>query len=137
MGSTRIKGNALILEIDGTEYRGDLTEYHIKNEEKDSDVTTFEDAAQGNTRKYILEAGFVQSTASQSLWRKLWDNAGRKNVPYKIAPHGNKVATADQPHFTGTLTLPAPGELGGEAGPGEFTTSAEFELDGKPKLVTA
>lgn len=136
MGSKRIKGTKLSLKIDNTEYNGDATSYEFTHEDADAGLVTFADAADGNTKDWMLTVGLVQSTDPSSLFMQIWDNAGRTGVPYVLAPHGNATPTAAQPHFKGTLTLPLPARLGGEAGTAEYDTEAEFRLDGKPQKVT-
>lgn len=135
--STRIKGAKLLLEL-GTpavNHKCDITASTITNEEKDADVTTFCDVESGDDRDYFLNFTAVQSTDPDSLWRHIWDHAGDEEVPYTYAPHGNEVPTAAQPHFTGTLTIGPPPEIGGEAGKqNTFTFEAQWKLDGKPTL---
>ena len=135
MGSTRLKGSKLKLTIEETDYHGDLTNYTITNEEKDADVTTFEDAASGNTRAFSLAVTLVQSTDPDSLWMHVWDNEG-KPFSFTLAPHGNETPSTTQPHFTGTGIMPPPADLGGEAGNNTFTSEVTFQLDAKPTKVT-
>lgn len=136
MGSTRLKGTKLSLKIGDVEYMGDVTSWSITNEDRDADVVTFEDAANGNTRAFLLAVGLVQSTAPDSLFMHVWDHPG-ETATYTLAPHGNEVPTVAEPHFTGSLTMPNPGEFGGEAGPATFTSEVAFSLDAKPTKVTS
>lgn len=138
-GSTRIKGAALILSL-GTppvEVKCDITSYKITNDEKESDVTTFCDVAEGDDRQFKLQFSAIQSTDAESLWMLVWSRTGEEDVAYTVAPHGNAVPSVTQPHFTGTLTIGSPPELGGDAGKTtEFTFDAAWEIDGKPTLDT-
>lgn len=135
--SARVKGAALILDIAGTEYQVDITTWKINNAEKSADVTTFGDVAAGDDLDFFLSGTATQSTATASFWRYIWDNAGAENVAYTVAPHGNAVATADQPHFTGTLTIGDEPEIGVDAGKdNNGTFDFEWKLDGKPTLDT-
>jgi len=138
MGSPRIKGNVLpvlTLGSPGSEYSADLISWLIENEEADSDVVTFEDAASGGSRQFYLRGSAIQSTASTAFWTYVWENSGDTGVAYTIAPHGNAVATVSQPHFVGTLTIGAKPTIGGEASTSSssaFTFEFEFEIDGVP-----
>lgn len=138
MGSTRIRGNKLpVLTLDspGTSYSADLISWTIENEEADSDTVTFEDAANGGGRQYYLRGSAIQSTDTASFWSYVWENSGQTAVAYTIAPHGNAVASATEPHFTGTLTIGPKPTVGGEASTSSssaFTFEFEFEIDGTP-----
>jgi hypothetical protein len=137
MGSTRIKGRQLKLTIGspGTDYYADVTRCEVNNEEADSDVTTFEDAAQaGGARKYVLDIAAVQSTDTASLWSYIWEHTGEE-VAFTYAPHGNAVATAAQPHVMGTAIVGPRPKLGGEAGrETTFTFETQWEIVGEPVL---
>lgn len=134
--STRIKGVALTLSI-GTpvvDYKCDVTACTITNEEADSDVTTFCDAAAGGARQFFLNLTGVQSTDAASLWSYIWDHAGEV-VTFLYAPHGNAAASATQPHFTGSVRVGPKPEIGGEAGAGNtYTFESQWEIEGTPEL---
>lgn len=134
-GSTRIKGTklALTLGTPGVDYWADITQYELNNDEADSDVTTFEDAAGGGARQYKLTGTAIQSTDLASFWRYVWENTGEE-VPFTLAPHGNTVATAAQPHFVGLVTIGPKPTIGGEAGTGAFTFEFEWDVEGEPVL---
>lgn len=136
MASSRIKGTRLSIRIDDTEYKGDVTSYEFTHEDADEGLVTFGDAESGDTFDWFMSLGLVQSTDPDSLFMKFWENAGTRDVPFTLAPHGNETPSAAQPHLEGTLTLPLPETFGGEAGPGEFDTEATCKLDGKPTWVT-
>lgn len=125
MSSIRIKGSALKLTL-GTpavDYWADVTAVTLNNEEAAAGVTTFEDASLGGARQFYLEGSAIQSTEEDSFWDYLWSNTG-DIVDYVYAPHGNTTPTADEPHFTGTVKIPAKPAVGGEAG-----TTNEFTFD--------
>jgi hypothetical protein len=124
--STRIKANALLLSIDGTDYWADFSSVVLQSEDASSDVTTFYDASLGGRRDFYLTVSGVQSTEAASFWRAMWADAGTE-VAFIYAPHGNATASADQPHFTGTVRIPAAGsfQLGGEA-----SADGTFAFDG-------
>lgn len=142
MGSTRIKGNKKpFLEIGapGAEYATDLISYSFENEEADADTVTFEDAENGGGRTHYLRGSAIQSTDAESFWRYVWANSGASEIPFTVAPHGNEVATADQPHLIGTLNIGPKPTLGAEASTSRTSASSfdfEFEIDGEPTLDT-
>lgn len=126
--STRIYGAALILKIDGTDYAGDITEWELEFEEMDKDSITFAEVSAGAADKGKLKVTAIQSTDPTSLWRILWNFAGKKNVAFVIAPHGNKTAEATKPHLTGTLDIGLRPKAGGAADPKKaYLFEAEFE----------
>ena len=136
-GSTRIKGTklALTLGTPGTDYWHDMTSYELYNDEAETDVTTFADAAEGGARQHKLKGTAIQSTAAASFWRYVWANTG-EDVPFTLAPHGNEVATEAQPHFVGTVTIGPKPSLGGEAGTGSFTFEFDWNVTGEPVMDT-
>ncbi len=140
MGSTRIRGNKLGLILDSEEeVWADCTSLKLTPEEADSDVLTFEDAQSGNTSAWKLTGTAVQSTDPDSLWSLLYDNAGQE-LPFTYAPHGNENPAPAQPHFTGTVKVTLPPEIGGEADrstTSAFTFDFELEVVGQPVKVTA
>lgn len=142
MGSPRIRGNklpVLTLGSPGAEFAADIISWTIENEEADSDVITFEDAASGGSRQFYLRGSAIQSTASAAFWTYVWENSGDTGVAYTIAPHGNTIATESEPHFVGTLTIGPKPTIGGEASTSSssaFTFEFEFEIDGVPTMDT-
>lgn len=124
--STRIKANALLLSIDGTDYWADFSSVMMQSEEAAADVNTFYDASLGGRRDFYFTVSGVQSTEAGSFWRAMWADAGSE-VAFIYAPHGNATASSDQPHFTGTVRIPAVGSfmLGGEA-----SADGSFAFDG-------
>lgn len=131
--STRIKGTALYLTVGGDEYAMDVTSISLENEESAAGVTTFEDAASGGARQYYFAGTAVQSTDTGSFWTELWDQSVRDNIAFVYAPWGNDTVSAEEPHFTGTLSLGPKPFIGGEAGAAvEFTFDFRFDIDGVP-----
>ena len=135
-GSTRIKGNALALKF-GTpavNYWCDVTSVVMDNEEADSDVVTFCDAAEGGGRTYFLEIEGIASTDPDSLWRYIWEQTGTE-VPFTYAPHGNETPSTSQPHFIGTIKVGPRPAIGGEAGTNStFTFESRWDIVGTPVL---
>lgn len=124
--STRIKANALKMTIDGTDYWADFSDVTLQSEDASSDVNTFYDASLGGRRDWFFTVSGVQSTESTSFWMAAWNDAGSE-VAFIYAPHGNATASSDQPHFTGTLRIPAKGSfvVGGTA-----SSDGTFSFDG-------
>ena len=138
MSSTRIKGKGLTLTINDTDYQCDATSVTLLNEESDGDddATTFCDTTGGGAVSWYFDISAITSTDADSFWSYLWDNAGTENVAYLFAPHANETASADQPHFTGTLSLPAKPPLGGEAN-STWTFEIRLDVDQEPTKVTS
>lgn len=134
-GSTRIKGTklALTLGTPGVDVWADITSYSLEPKEADSDTTTFEDASKGGGVDWLLKLSGIQSTDAESFWMMCWEQSGEE-VPFTLAPHGNTVASATQPHFVGTVTIGMKPKIGGDAGTGAFTFDVEWKVLGEPTL---
>jgi hypothetical protein len=133
-GSTRIKGDKLALSFGGTEFWADHTKYELDNEAADGGKTTFADAAAGGGRQFFLSLAAIQSTQAASFWRFAWANTGNV-VAYRLAPHGNAVASPDEPHFVGTVKIGAKPKIGGEASEdGEFDFEIRWDCQEEPTL---
>ena len=138
MGATRIKGSTSLLKLAGTDYSADCAKIALIPEAADKDVTTFEDARNGGSQSWVFDIDSIQSTDPLALWNYLWENSGLEGVAFVYAPHGNAVATEAKPHFTGTLTLGAKPQIGGEAGRDKtYTFSTKLDVDGEPLKVEA
>ena len=134
--NVRIKGVALTLKLGATDYKTDVTACEIDNVEADGDVTTFEDAAGAGARKWLMKLSAIQSTDTASLWSYIWTASGT-TVAYVYAPHGNAVASAAQPHFTGNVKIGPKPKIGGAAGASNtYVFDAEWECTGEPTRVT-
>lgn len=137
MGSTRIKGNKLALQFGspGTDYWADATSVVLENEEGDEDTLTFEDASsEDSSRQWYFTISAIQSTATGSFWRYLWENTGEV-VPFTYAPHGNEVASAAEPHFIGTCKVGPKPSVGGEASrTGSYTFEVRLDVETGPTL---
>lgn len=133
MGSQRIKGTALALSFGGTDFWADVTSVTLENEEADSPSITFEDAAGNPERQYKIKGSAIQSLQTSSFWRYVWANTGQ-TVAFRYAPKGNATASADEPHFLGTVKIGARPTVGGEAGSGDFTFEFEWDVDGTPTM---
>lgn len=134
-GSTRIKGTklALTLGTPGMDYWADITTYTLTNEDADTDVVTFADAAEGGAVQYRLTGSAIQSMAADGFWRYVWDNTAEV-VPFTLAPHGNEEPTAEQPHFIGNVKIGRKPAVGGDAGTGAFTFDFEWDVEGDPVI---
>jgi hypothetical protein len=135
--STRIKGTGLKLVIDGVDYYADATSVVLDNEDAAANVVTFADAAAGGSRTFFFTITAIQSTDTSSFWRALWANTG-DIVEYTYAPHGNASPSSSQPHFEGTVKIPAKPSIGGAAGMDvEYTFDVRMDCQETPSLVTA
>lgn len=135
-GPIAVGGKKLSLEVGAIELHCEATSARLSSEDAPEDQITFCDADEGNVGQYFISVTAKQSTAASSFWRYLWANPNEL-VEFTLRPHGNEVATADQPHVTGQLWTPArKPDLGGEA---SRTASQTFEtrlnLEGEPVLV--
>ena len=136
--STRIYGAALILKIDGKDQAADITEWELEHESADKENLTFAEVATGGSDKGKLKVTGIQSTDENSLWRLIWNNAGRKDLPFVIAPHGNATPEAKKPHIAGTLDIGLRPKSGGAADPKKsYTFEHEFECVVDKTLVVA
>lgn len=135
--SQKIKGNKLALKlgagVGAKDYWADLSACTLQNEDSD-DVLTFYDASMGGVKQWFFEITAVTSTATESFWRYVWENTGAE-VAFTFAPHKNETASAEQPHFIGTVKIPAKPSMGGEASlNGAFTFETRFDVIGEPTL---
>ena len=112
--SVRLRGNAgcffSVLE-DGTagpgaDMSGDLKSWEFSPEKKSDSDLTFAEALGGLGSDWTLKLSSITSLAAGSMWRWLWDNAG-KTFTFKLGPAGNAVASADKPHFVGKFKINA------------------------------
>lgn len=136
----RISGRLLTLTIDGNDFAGEVSRAAVTSGEGESDFVTFADAAAGGSRDYKLALTMEQNAASGSLWSEIFDNVG-DTVPYVIAPYGNAVASATEPHFGGNAIIREPdGDfIGGEANPSPtsaMTVEVEWSCTARPTKIT-
>jgi hypothetical protein len=133
--STRIKGTKLGLTFGSTNHWMDITSAVLENEEADTGATTFADAQAGGARQFYFTINAIQSTGVDSFWSYVWENTG-EIVAYVYAPHGNPVATANEPHFSGTVKIPPKPSIGGEAGTNvEYTFEIRMDAQEEPTLA--
>ncbi|OZE03054.1 hypothetical protein CH249_14655 [Rhodococcus sp. 05-2255-3B1] len=130
------KGKDLSIEIDGTEYNTDLKAFRCEPDDgEDIAFKTFARMKEGDTKAWFIRGTGFQDFQTSSFWTYIWLNAGQ-NVPFIARPYGNEVATADQPHFTGTCTIVSKAGFGGDADE-EHEFEVEWPIDGVPLRVTA
>lgn len=138
---TALGTRKLTLDIGGAERAPEVSKAVITSAAAETDFVSFEDAANGGGRTYGLNVIATQDASTASLWSEVWDNAGQ-DIPVTVRPYGNAVASAEQPHFTGTVTITEPdGDLlGGEANASNtarFTFEVTWAFTAKPTRVTA
>lgn len=135
MGYQRIKGDALMLTLDGTDRWSDCTQVLIDQDEQGQE-TLLDGSVIDTGIGWHMDVSAVQSTAEGSLWRLLFEHA-QVWVDYVYAPHGNPDPEPDRPHFTGRAFMPLVTTLGGEAGAdSQYVFTVTMPLDGRPTLVT-
>lgn len=136
----RITGRLLTLEIDETDYSDQASNASVGSAESESDFLSFAEGAQGGARDYTLNLTVAQDLAAGTLWREIYDNVG-DTVPFVIAPYGNAVATAGQPHVAGNAVISEPdGDfVGGQSTTstsGAHTVEVSWKMTGRFTLVT-
>lgn len=130
--NSKIVGNALYFDIAGTPYWADVAS--VAFEPESGDPATFGEAAAGLGGGWKLKFTAIMSTATGSLWSYIWTNAG-KEVAVVMAPHGNKTASAEQPHVKATVKIGAKPPIGTEVNKNEgMTFEAEWKVIGEPEL---
>lgn len=102
--STRIKATDIKFLIGATEYACDATNVELVAQDSPGDVQTFCEQTVG--KEWVLNLSGITSGDDTSLYRVLWANFGTTAV-FTIAPNGNATATADEPHYTGTVKFDA------------------------------
>lgn len=100
--STRIKASNIVFKIGTTDYACDANMVELTLDDAPGDVQTFCEVRVGGQWTLHLEG--ITSGDDTSLYRILWDNFGTE-VAFTIAPNGNATASADQPHYTGTVVF--------------------------------
>ena len=98
--STRIKAQNIIFKIGSTDYACDANMVELTLGDAPGDVMTFCENRVGG--EWSLQLDGITSGEATSLYRVLWDNFGTE-AAFIIAPNGNATASADQPHYEGTV----------------------------------
>lgn len=98
--STRIKASNIVFKIGTTDFACDANMVELTLDDAPGDVQTFCEVRVGG--QWSLQLDGIVSGEDTSLYRVLWDNFGSE-VAFTIAPNGNATASADQPHYTGTV----------------------------------
>jgi hypothetical protein len=100
--STRIKASNIVFKIGATDYACDANMVELTLDDAPGDVQTFCETRVGG--QWALQLDGITSGEDTSLYRILWDNFGTE-VAFIIAPNGNATASADQPHYEGTVVF--------------------------------
>jgi hypothetical protein len=100
--STRIKAQNILFKIGATDYACDANMVSLTLEDAPGDVQTFCETRVGG--QWTLELEGITSGEAGSLYRVLWDNFGSTGT-FVIAPNGNATATANEPHYEGTVVF--------------------------------
>lgn len=130
------------IEINGTDYSNDVTNYTVSAADQDNSTLTFGEADSGATKAYTVTVTVIQDDSATSLWSYINDNAGTDNIPLVLQPHGNATPSATQPHWTGTCSIPEwDGDfMGGDANidpRARWTASAAITISAKLTRLTA
>jgi len=103
-------------------------------------TVTFCDADKSATGEvWTLAVTAVQATNAESFWHLIWDaaaKAGGDEIPFVAKPWGTGAATADKPHFSGSIIVNQ-GDfppVGGGAGNDTWTWERSFVV--KDNTVT-
>lgn len=100
--STRIKAQNILFKIAGTDYACDANAVVLELGDAPGDVQTFCEVRVGG--EWSLQLDGITSGDSDSLYQVLWSNFG-STAAFIIAPNGNATASADQPHYEGTVVF--------------------------------
>ncbi len=147
MARTRIKGKNISFTFGLEEYKCDLVSAVLSKDDADAatsdSVVTFCDAeASAGGQVWYLDIEAIQSTDVdgspdpadvESLHTLVWNaaaTAGGMVVPFQFSPYGNATPTAEQPFFTGSVTIEqgAYPSIGGSAGDNSFTWDYRFTV---------
>lgn len=106
-----------------------------------SGPVTFQEAADGGAKEWVLRATVLQDPESTSLWTQAWSNAG-STVAVVVNPHGVDTFAAATPGMVGNVIIMQPGGdfLGGEADSATSvrrTWTLEWPFTAKPTLDTS
>lgn len=100
--SARIKATNIVFKIGTTNYACDANMVELTLNDAPGDVQTFCEVRVGG--EWSLQLDGITSGEDTSLYQVLWANFGTE-VAFTIAPQGNATASADAPHYTGTVVF--------------------------------
>lgn len=100
--SARIRATNIVFKIGTTDYACDANMVELTLADAPGDVQTFCEVRVGG--EWSLQLDGVTSGEDTSLYQVLWANFGTE-VAFTIAPQGNATASADAPHYTGTVVF--------------------------------
>lgn len=100
--STRIKAQNIKFKIGSTDYACDANSVVLELGDAPGDVQTFCEVRTGG--EWMLTLNGITSGDDTSLYQVLWANFG-STATFTIAPNGNATASADQPHYEGTVVF--------------------------------
>jgi hypothetical protein len=100
--STRITAQNILFKIAGTDYACDANSVVLELGDAPGDVQTFCEVRVGG--EWALTLSGITSGDASSLYQVLWTNFG-SDATFLIAPNGNAVATANEPHYEGNVVF--------------------------------
>lgn len=134
MSVTRLTGHSLSISLDSKEYSAEVASYELYDDEKDSGTVTFGDP--GGGVQPMLKVSLIQSLSAQSLHQTIYDNPGKRDVPFVLAPSGNTTPSADNPIFKGSLHFPLlRPTISSEAQAEDSTVEIEFTIASVTKVT--
>lgn len=101
----RLTPGAVAMFFATTNYVGEFAKMAL--EPSDQQARTFGELMNGTGAKFKLTGTVAMSTAANSFHTFQRTNVG-KEVAVVFAPHGNKTASADQPHVKTTVRVTTP-----------------------------
>lgn len=125
------KGKGLSLTINSVEYNLDASSVNLQSEDKEDLV--YADMGANGGKQWFFNITAYFDAATGSLWRYVWENAGTEDVAFTFKPYGNATASASQPHWTGTLTVPSKPDISGSVNE-SHQFEVRFDIDGVPVL---
>jgi hypothetical protein len=114
--STRIVGQNIVFKIDSDSYAPDIQQYELSLGDAPGGVRTMSEVRTNG--EWALKVDGILSGDASSLYQLLWLNNGTE-VGFLVGPNGNASASADSPHFSGTVVfneLPPLAQNAGEDG---------------------
>lgn len=127
---SRLKGKSIVFKVGNVDYAGSVKSVVFSSAVGEMGFGDYADSLD-----YTCAVTGFQDFASASLWNSLFTTPGA-SLSLTFAPHGNAIASANQPHFTATGYAEAIPDMGGAAGE-YFTYDLTIILDDKPTKVVS
>jgi hypothetical protein len=132
----RADGNNLLFQFGTVEVACTSTSAVLDSEKADADRVTFADVISGLDWQWFFVVTGHPDYAPGTFWTLCWETAAFVPVAYLFRPYGNAVATAQQPHFSGSATIDKKPPLGGDA-KAVWAFDTRLTCTAQPTRVTA